>query len=141
VATAVELGDGQSFAIAGLLRDDIVGLTDAYPIVGKIPVIGALARSSQFQKRQSELVIIVTPHLIKPLSPDQLSLPTDHFVEPTKAEFYFLGALEGRVRVEEAQAQSGPDAGETSKAMGGPASVTFIGDVGHRISATNEETE
>jgi pilus assembly protein CpaC len=137
-STAVELGDGQSFAIAGLLRDDIVGLTDAYPILGQIPVIGALVRSSQFQKRQTELVIIVTPHLVKPLSPDQLSLPTDHFVEPTKVEFYFLGALEGRVAVADAAAEPGPDTGEAAEAA---TSVTFIGDVGHRISALDEETD
>jgi pilus assembly protein CpaC len=97
VSTAVELGDGQSFAIAGLLREDLVEVVGQYPILGDIPILGALFRSSLYQKRETELVIIVTPRLVKPMpSGTQHPLPTDYFVEPSALEFYMLGGLEGR---------------------------------------------
>lgn len=95
-STAIELGDGQSFSIAGLLREDLIETVGQYPILGQIPVLGALFRSSQYQKRETELVIIVTPRLVKPMTGNSHPLPTDHFVEPSALEFYFLGALEGR---------------------------------------------
>jgi tetratricopeptide (TPR) repeat protein len=60
-----------------------------------LPFLGALFRSSLYQKRETELVILVTPRLVKPMSGDSFPLPTDHFVEPSALEFYFFGALEG----------------------------------------------
>jgi pilus assembly protein CpaC len=120
VATSIELGDGQSFAIAGLLRDDVIELVSQYPVLGKIPIIGALFRSSQFQKRETELVMIVTPYLIKPLGPGPHSLPTDHFIEPNAWEFYLLGAIEGK----------------PPKDSGG-----MIGEVGHQMSTLPTEVE
>jgi pilus assembly protein CpaC len=122
-ATAIELGDGQSFAIAGLLRDDVIQLMGQYPWLGQIPLIGALFRSSQFQKRETELVIIVTPHLVKPLGAGPHPLPFDHFVEPNMFEFYFLGALEGRAPKEE------------------PVSGGMIGGAGHQVSTDPKESE
>jgi pilus assembly protein CpaC len=119
-ATAIELGDGQSFAIAGLLRDDVIQLVGQYPWLGQIPVLGALFRSSQFEKRETELVIIVTPHLVKPMGPGPHPLPTDHFIEPSAFEFYFFGAMEGR----------------PPKESGG-----MIGEVGHQMSTLPKENE
>jgi pilus assembly protein CpaC len=119
-ATAIELGDGQSFAIAGLLRDDVIQLVGQYPWLGQIPVLGALFRSSQFQKRETELVIIATPHLVKPMGPGPHPLPVDHFIEPNEFDFYFLGAMEGR----------------PPKETGG-----MVGEVGHQMSTLPEETE
>jgi pilus assembly protein CpaC len=116
-ATAVELKDGQSFAIAGLLSDTVRELTGRYPILGDIPVLGNLFRSSMYQKGQTELVIIVTPHLVKPLGPAPHPLPTDSFIEPSALEFYVFGKLEGA-------------AGETVQPGG------MIGDVGHRVTGT-----
>jgi len=95
VATTVELADGQSFAIAGLLKEDIREVVNKYPVLGDLPVLGALFRSSTYQKRESELIIIVTPHLVKPLDLKKQTLPTDQFVDPNDFEFYLLGALEG----------------------------------------------
>ncbi len=94
-STTVELGDGQSMGIAGLLDDNLRELVTKFPGLGDIPIIGALFRSTQFQKGQTELVILVTPHLAKPLAPGSVTLPTDKFVEPTDAEFYWQGKIEG----------------------------------------------
>ena len=90
-ATSVELADGQSFAIAGLLRESARESVSKYPVLGDMPVLGILFKSKEFQKNESELVIIVTPHLAKPLDMTDQSLPTDHYVEPDDAEFYVWG--------------------------------------------------
>lgn len=95
VQTVVELGDGQSFAIAGLLQDDINEAISKYPWLGDVPVLGTLFRSSQFQRNQTELVVIVTPHLVKPLNVKNLPLPTDGYVEPSDTDFFLRGLLQG----------------------------------------------
>lgn len=95
VSTVVELGDGQSFAIAGLLSDDVRESVSRYPLLGDIPILGALFRSSSFRKNETELIVIVTPHLVKPLDPEKQSLPTDEFIEPDDFEFYLMGYTEG----------------------------------------------
>ncbi|NJB67256.1 pilus assembly protein CpaC [Desulfobaculum xiamenense] len=120
-ATVVELGDGQSFAIAGLLQDTVREGVDKYPALGDVPVLGMLFSSKQFQKAESELVIIVTPHLAKPVDMARQTLPTDHFTEPDEFEFLVMGKLEGErnaspaapaIPVRPARAGSdGPEAG------------------------------
>ncbi len=89
-ATTVELKDGQSFAIAGMLKDNTRSIADKYPILGDIPVLGNLFKSSAYQKDQTELVIIITPHLAKPLDKNAIQLPTDMAHETDDLEF-FLG--------------------------------------------------
>jgi pilus assembly protein CpaC len=96
VLTTIELADGQSFAIAGLLKDDVREIVSKFPILGEIPVLGALFRSSSFRKNETELIVIVTPHLVKPLDMGKQTLPTDEFIEPDDFEFYLLGHPEGR---------------------------------------------
>jgi pilus assembly protein CpaC len=95
-STTIELADGQSFAIAGLLRDSVRSVVQKYPLLGEIPILGALFQSKQFQKEESELIIIVTPHLVKPLDVANQSLPTDSYTDPNDAEFYIGGMLEGK---------------------------------------------
>ncbi len=95
-STTVELGDGQSFIIAGLLRGDVRENIKRFPGLGDIPVLGSLFRSSSWQKNESELVIIVTPRLAKPVDVAKQALPTDGFHEPSAFEFFFMGKLEGR---------------------------------------------
>ena len=95
-ATTIELGDGQSFAIAGLLQDNIRETISKFPLLGDIPVLGVLFRSQSFIKNETELIIIVTPHLVKPLNMAKQTLPTDFYIEPSDAEFYLEGRLEGR---------------------------------------------
>jgi len=95
VATTIELADGQSFAIAGLLKSDVREIVSKFPLLGDIPILGALFRSTSFQKNETELIIIVTPHLVKPLDLAKQTLPTDQYVEPDDFEFYLFGKLEG----------------------------------------------
>lgn len=92
--TTVQLIDGQSFAIAGLIKNNSTQTVKRFPVLGEIPIIGALFRSSEFQDDKSELVFIVTPRLAKPLPPNY-SLPTDHAVPPTRSEFFLGGKMEG----------------------------------------------
>ncbi len=95
LSTTIELADGQSFAIAGLLRDDVREIISKYPLVGDIPVLGALFRSTAFKKNETELIVIVTPHLVKPLDMAKQTLPTDQYIEPDDFEYYLLGHTEG----------------------------------------------
>lgn len=89
--TVVEIRDGQSMAIAGLLRDDFTDLVGQVPWLGDIPVLGALFRSSDYSRKQSELVVIVTPHVVSPVDGDALTLPTDRIKPPTEADLFLLG--------------------------------------------------
>ncbi|UCF95253.1 MAG: type II and III secretion system protein family protein, partial [Desulfobacterales bacterium] len=95
-STVVELADGQSFAIAGLLKDNVRDSLSKYPALGDIPILGTLFRSRDFQNERSELLIIVTPHLVKPLDMAKQPLPTDFYIEPNDMELYLEGMLEGR---------------------------------------------
>jgi pilus assembly protein CpaC len=99
VSTVIELADGQSFAIAGLLKDDVREIVSKFPLLGDIPILGALFRSSTFRRNETELIVIVTPHLVKPLDMAKQTLPTDSYVEPDDFEFYLLGNLEGKGKV------------------------------------------
>ena len=94
--TTVEMRDGESFAIAGLLQEDFNDLVGSVPWLGDVPILGSLFRSTEFERRQSELVIIVTPHLVVPTSGDALSLPTDRMRIPTERELFLYGKVEGR---------------------------------------------
>ncbi len=91
--TTVEMRDGQSFAIAGLLQDDFRDLNSQVPWLGDVPVLGALFRSADYQRNQSELVIIVTPHLVTPVSGEALALPTDRVRIPTERELFLYGKV------------------------------------------------
>lgn len=93
-ATTIELADGQSFAIGGLMRDNVKESVKKFPLLGELPIIGALFRSSSFQKNETELLIIVTPHLVKPLDLTAQTLPTDYYIEPNDFEFYLMGFSE-----------------------------------------------
>jgi pilus assembly protein CpaC len=91
VSTIVELGDGQSFAIAGLLKETASEDVSKYPVLGDIPILGALFKSQAFQNKETELVIIVTPRLVSPIDKAEQPLPTDYYIEPDDAEFYLWG--------------------------------------------------
>ncbi len=111
VSTDIELADGQSFAIAGLLRSDVREIVSKFPVLGDIPVLGVLFRSTSFQKNETELIIIVTPHLVKPVDLAKQTLPTDQYVEPDDFEFYLLGKLEGGERKPKVGRPESPEAG------------------------------
>lgn len=89
--TTVELRDGQAFAIAGLLQNDYSNDVRQTPWLGNVPVLGALFSSKRYQRNESELVIIVTPRLVRPAAhPDMLASPLDSFAEPSEAELFLL---------------------------------------------------
>lgn len=90
-STTVEMRDGQSFAIAGLLQDDFTNLSNQVPWIGDVPVLGALFRSADYQRSQTELVIIITPHLVTPVSGEALALPTERVRIPTERELFLFG--------------------------------------------------
>jgi pilus assembly protein CpaC len=90
-STTLELRDGESFVLAGLLRTEFQTNVQQLPILGSIPIIGSLFRSTQFQKGETELLIVVTPRLVRPIRPDQVKLPTDRIADPDVAETLLLG--------------------------------------------------
>lgn len=93
--TTVELGSGQSFVIAGLLQNTHDNSIDKTPGLGDVPVLGALFRSNAFQRGETELVIVVTPYLVKPVNANDVVLPTDGYKAPTDVERVLLGELGG----------------------------------------------
>lgn len=93
--TTVELRDGQSFAVSGLLQATNSKIQEQVPWLGQVPVLGALFRSSEYQKRETDLVVIVTPHIVRPNSPNQaLRSPLDGSRSANDPEFFLLGMLE-----------------------------------------------
>jgi pilus assembly protein CpaC len=123
-STGIEVGEGQTFAIAGLLREEMTEHVAMYPLLGQIPIVGMLFRDSTLDKQSTELVILVRPRLVKPLDAQALPpVPTDYFDEPNWFEFYLLGRAEGfDNRVASAEPQAG-----------------FVGDAGYRLPASPDE--
>ena len=126
-STTVELSNGQSFAIAGLIKDSTRESIKKFPGLGDLPVLGALFRSSEFRKNETELVIIITPHLVKPLDMAKQTLPTDGFREPTPMEFFMKGELEGKAGGQKLTLRPTPD--KDGKPSG------FDGSFGHSLPA------
>jgi pilus assembly protein CpaC len=93
-STTVELRDGESFAIAGLLSDDFRDLSGQVPWLGDIPVLGAMFRSAEYERNQTELVIIITAHLVTPTRGEALALPTDRVRPPTERDLFLFGRVE-----------------------------------------------
>lgn len=105
--TTVQLMDGQSFAIGGLIKNNTSANIKAFPFLGELPVVGALFRSSQFQSDRTELVFVVTPHLVKPL-PAEYRLPTDDHLDPTRTDLMLRGRTSGeRTQRDQAPASIG----------------------------------
>lgn len=113
--TTVEVASGESFAIAGLIDNDQTQTVDKFPILGDMPVLGALFRSSHFKSGQTELVVIITPYVVKP-STERLALPTDGFATPTETE-----RLAG-MRYSSGNPSARPISGEPTAVMSAPAS-------------------
>jgi pilus assembly protein CpaC len=102
-STTVQLHDGQSFAIAGLIKSNVTESIRRFPLLGDIPVLGTLFRSSEFQNDKTELLFVITPRLVKPLPPNY-ALPTDSFKAPTPTEFFLNGQFEKKPDSPESQA-------------------------------------
>lgn len=95
--TTVQLNDGQSFVIAGLIKSNSTAAIKRFPGLGEIPILGALFRSSEFQKDQTELLFVITPRLVKPLTEVPV-LPTSTHIEPTQKDIFLNGRMEGEVK-------------------------------------------
>jgi pilus assembly protein CpaC len=94
-STTIEVRDGQSFAMAGLLQSIHTKSQEQLPWLGQIPILGALFRSSSFKKEETDLIIIVTPHLTRPAKPGQpLRTPLDALKPSNDLEYFLLGKLE-----------------------------------------------
>ncbi|NNF66336.1 MAG: type II and III secretion system protein family protein [Gammaproteobacteria bacterium] len=110
-SSTVELADGQTIGIAGLISDSVRESVSKYPGLGDIPILGQLFKSKEFEKGETELVILVTPHLARPLPAGPVKLPTDNAITtPGDAEFYLLG------RKERATQSGGERAAEATEA-------------------------
>ncbi len=129
-STTVEVADGQSFAIAGLLQNDINNAIDQIPGLGNVPVLGSLFRSTEFKRNETELVIIVTPRLVKPMPAGQLKSPTDNFIPPSDFDQFFMGRLEGEREPPKAKDETAPEAKASTPATQGGG---VDGKYGHQL--------
>ncbi|MEP6784266.1 MAG: type II and III secretion system protein family protein [Sphingomonadales bacterium] len=117
--TTVELGSGQSFMIGGLLQNTNFNSIDKTPGLGDVPVLGAMFRSTGYRRNQTELVIIVTPYLVKPVSANEIKLPTDGLQTPTDLQNFLLGKdFSGRNGAERAKPKLAPPTTVPAPAVG-----------------------
>ena len=94
-STTIELRDGQSFMIGGLLQSDNQNQLDQLPWLGSVPVLGTLFSSKSYQQNQTDLAIIVTPHVVRPTRPgDVMRTPTDDTLPPNDPDYFLLGKTE-----------------------------------------------
>lgn len=132
--TTIEMSDGQSFAVAGLIQSDMKNAISQIPLLGNIPVLGALFRSTGFQRDETELVLIVTVHLVKPVNHrNQLYAPTDVFTPPSDIDQYLLGRLEGTPSARQSASSSARSIGSE----GGGVDGSF----GHQINTENRHAK
>jgi pilus assembly protein CpaC len=109
VSTTVKLADGQSFALAGLLNDTTFSRKQVTPLLGDIPILGALFRSSRYERRETELVVLVTPRLVAPMNPGEIpALPGEKWRSPREMQLYFKGDLGGPQTPDFAARPDGP---------------------------------
>jgi len=140
-STTVQLMDGQSFAIGGLIKNNVTETITGFPFLSEIPILGTLFRSSEFINDRSELMFLVTPRLVKPLS-QTVALPTDRFVPPTRSEFLFEGKLEGKPdRTPETKPSPQPDAKPNSRPDNRSDVDSENTTSGKERSSTNETVE
>jgi pilus assembly protein CpaC len=110
--TTIRLKDGQSFAIAGLLSDTTKAVVGKVPVLGEIPILGALFSSKSFRREETELLMVVTAHLVRPLTPDEAPLipGEDEYNDPNDFELFLLGSMSGKkVEKDEEPKQAGPE--------------------------------
>ncbi|MFP3984292.1 MAG: type II and III secretion system protein family protein [Desulfurivibrionaceae bacterium] len=132
--TNVQLHDGQTLALAGLLQDNLRETVNKVPGLGDIPILGSLFRSSSFQQNKTDLLITVTPHIVKPVKEGSIDYPGEHLNVPNRYEFYLEGRLEGRSDSDSAMSRHSFSRGEDRS--GG-----LEGEYGHQPLKEGQETE
>ncbi|HAT32286.1 MAG TPA: outer membrane channel protein, partial [Janthinobacterium sp.] len=113
-STTVQLYDGQSYAIGGLIKNNRVTNIKGLPVLGELPVLGALFRSTDFQEDRTELLFVVTAHLVKPL-PSNYALPTDLATKPGRGELFLGGRMEGGAPPAPAPAPAAPATSDAAR--------------------------
>jgi pilus assembly protein CpaC len=104
LSTTVELDEGQTFAVGGLLDNRVAANKSATPLLGDIPVVGALFRSVRYQRQETELVVLVTPRLVSGMQPGQVhKLPGEHWRHPNELGMYLFGDIGDEVKEEDAE--------------------------------------
>ena len=127
-STVLELRDGEAFAIAGLLQNDFATTVRQVPLLGSIPILGALFRSSGFQRGETELVIVVIPRLVKPTRPENIALPTDRVKDASEGDLFLLGRTDKAVPVVEGLPNPDAPPAAANPAPTAPASGTQGGN-------------
>ena len=124
--TTIRLKDGQSFAIAGLLSDAVRSTVRKVPLLGDIPILGILFRSSAYQREETELLMVVTAHLVRPLTPDELpSLPgEDYYNDPRDIEFFLMGTTRPKKTEDAKQKEMKENQKRQQKEEGSPTRVS-----------------
>lgn len=128
--TVVELRDGESFALAGLIRKDFQDTVRQFPVLGSLPIIGTLFRSTGFQRDETELVIIVTPRLVKPVRAGALKVPTDRVRPPNEADLFIGGQTDTAVPLPGDPTQIRRSTGSTGAMVPGAASTSSVKPIG-----------
>jgi pilus assembly protein CpaC len=124
--TTVELGSGESFMIAGLLNNRSIGAIDKIPGLGDIPVLGTLFKSDSFRRGETELVIVVTPYLVQPVSANEIKLPTDAFQDSNDLQRLLLGQTSNGVTGgDRPKPRLDTSVGDADRPRGGDASPGF----------------
>jgi pilus assembly protein CpaC len=118
-STTLQVFDGQSFAIGGLLKSNVTGSIKGLPGAAELPVLGALFRSTSYEQDKTELVFVVTPRLAKPL-PQHYPLPTDGFNDASEGNVYLTGHMEGTKRAAPAAGAAGAVSAPTPATPGAP---------------------
>jgi pilus assembly protein CpaC len=96
VTTTIELNEGQTFAVAGLLNNRVTAANDAIPVLGDLPILGGLFRSVRYDRNETELVVLVTPRLVDGMNPNQVpALPGEHWQFPSENDLFFSQYLGG----------------------------------------------
>jgi pilus assembly protein CpaC len=134
--TTVELASGQSFAIAGLMQNNTTQNISKYPWLGDLPILGALFRSTAFQRDETELVIIVTPYIVQPVSSEQLAMPTDGMTTPTDFDMFMRDQMLGSdSKTQPASSSSQPtsDSSQSGTLPDGRKAGSPLGQVGFEI--------
>lgn len=138
--TTLELRDGQSFAMAGLIQTDFADTVSAVPLLGRVPIIGALFRSTSFTRNESELVMVVTPRIVRPVKAGTaLATPSDHIQEPSDLDLFMVGNSEARKPIKPTGPLPGPENSLNRVTRGTTSDATSTkpggieGDFGHIV--------
>ena len=130
--TTIELRDGQSFAIAGLLQARNLRDIDQLPWIGSVPVLGALFRSASYQQEETDLVVIVTPHLVAPSVPGQrLASPLDNYMPTNDVDFFLMGDMEQKKKFRAYITSGGDIQGPYGHII--PSAASFARDLGQEL--------